>query len=67
VVTGGHGEGGLPSFEELTGTGPAGDQQATVDEVKRSLGIGVPRRRYDGPDLRGDLLDDDEELGPWRD
>jgi hypothetical protein len=61
------GEGGLPSFEELTGTGPAGDQQATVDEVKRSLGLDVPRRTYGGPQLAAGVLDDDEGLGPWRD
>jgi hypothetical protein len=61
------GEGGLPSFSELTGTGPAGDQQATVDEVKRSLGLDVPRRTYGGPQVAAEVFDDDEELGPWRD
>jgi hypothetical protein len=62
---GGHGERGLPSFSELLDTRPAGDQQPTVDEVRRSLGIGVPRRTYGGPQLRGEVLDDD--LGPWDD
>lgn len=32
------------SWEDLLG--PDGDQDAAVDEVRRSLGIGVPRVRY---------------------
>ncbi len=61
-------------WDELLG--PAGDPQDTVDEVKRSLGIGVLRRRYDGPDLRlqdlagsspGILEDSYEEDGTYHD
>jgi hypothetical protein len=45
-------EGGLPDIEDLTG--PAGDPDAAVAEVRHSLGIGTPRVRYgqDQPDTR---------------
>ena len=65
-MPGGHGESGLPSFEELLSTGRAASSQDVTDEIKRSLGIGARRVRYDGPQLAGDVLDD-EEVGPWND
>lgn len=48
-------EGALPSIEDLTGQ--PGDPDATVAEVRRSLGIGVPRVRFQPPEISG-LADD---------
>jgi hypothetical protein len=44
----------LPSIEDLTG--PQRDPAEVRDEIKRSPGIGVPRRRWKppaGPDVSG--------------
>jgi hypothetical protein len=65
VVSGGHGEAGLPDFETLTGTGPQHSSQQVTDEIKRSLGIGPRRVRYDGPQAADDGLIMEE--GPWDD
>lgn len=45
-------EGALPSIEDLTG--PPGDPDATLAEIRHQLGIGAPRVRYgDLPDVSG--------------
>jgi hypothetical protein len=57
-------EASLPPIEELTIL-PPGDPQATVDEIRHQLGIGIPRRRYQPPDLH--RLDPHDEEGTFYD